>query len=203
MSPSSRRRLVRWLCHLYSLMLLAYPSAFRREYGREMALVFRDQARDVIEHGGARALLPFMLRVSCDWLHTALRESTPMTTGRLPALRWIAALPLAILSAVESQRIVGVFVPKDFRHVSLFASIAVFLMAATFVSVGVWVAPNRKSAVARIAFGVVVFWAAVSFALGAFSMATMPVVAGGCILLGGMVAYLPWRLHLSSNAARA
>ena len=31
-----------WSHRLYQLLLYAYPAAFRREYGREMAQLFRD-----------------------------------------------------------------------------------------------------------------------------------------------------------------
>ena len=198
MLSSSQERLLRWLCRIYGLMLLAYPSTFRREYSREMTLLFWNRARDVVQNVGSWALLPFMLRISWDWLHTTLRESTNMATS-LPALRWFAALPLAILAAAATQPIVGFFM-TDFHHVWILASVGFFLMAAAFVSVGVWVAPSRKDSVARIGLGVVVFWGAVSIALGALNMAATPLVWGVCILLGGVAGYLPWRRHESSQA---
>src|ERR1700694_813141 len=51
LSPSQERLLHR-LCRIYRLMLLAYPSTFRREYSREMVVVFRTQARDVMRSEG-------------------------------------------------------------------------------------------------------------------------------------------------------
>ena len=174
MLSSSQERLLRWLCRIYRLMLLAYPSTFRREYSREMVVVFRTRARDVMQRDGSSALLPFMRHISLDWLHTTLRESTDMTRS-MPTFRWFAALPLAMLSALAVLRLAGAFMaltarkgpPYDIRRGLLWADVGLFLMAAAFVGVGVWVAPGRKDAVARIALSVVVF--------------------------GGVVAYLPWR----------
>jgi hypothetical protein len=70
---------------LYAVMLRAYPSSFRREYSREMMLVFQNRARDVVKHGGSWALLPFMIRIVSDWLWTVAGEQTdsgaPCTLG--------------------------------------------------------------------------------------------------------------------------
>jgi hypothetical protein len=213
MLSSSQERLLRWLCRTYGLMLLAYPSTFRREYSREMVVVFRTHARDVVKKEGSWALLPFVLRVSWDWLHTTLRESTNMATS-MPALRWFAALPLAILAADAAQKIVGFFVRTDFHHAWIPVDVTVFLMAAAFVSIGVWVAPSRRDSVARIALSVVLFWGALYVAVVALVQATTTahfpgwqftqwmadLSPGFCILLGGVVAYLPWRRHDPSQA---
>jgi len=106
MLSSSQDRWLRWLCRVYGLMLWAYPPDFRGDYRREMLVVFRTGARDVMQREGSAALLPFMRQVSWDWLCTTLRERTTMTTS-MPALRWVAALPLAILAAVAVMRIDG------------------------------------------------------------------------------------------------
>ena len=72
-----RSRVLRLTCRLYALMLRAYPSAFRREYSREMMLVFEARSRDVVEHGGSWAMLPFMAQIARDWSWTIrLRVST-------------------------------------------------------------------------------------------------------------------------------
>ena len=201
MSASSQQRTVRWLCRFYSVMLFAYPVGFRQRYSREMAVVFRDQAREVMEYGGGWALAPFVLRVIGDWFHTALRENTDMRTS-FSTLRWFAALPLAILAGAVPERILALFI-APFPQVWILGTIA-FLMAAAFVTVSVLVVPSRKDSVARIALAVVAFWSAASLTLGAFNWATTPLVWGGCILLGGVVAYLPWRLRLlPRNAVHA
>jgi hypothetical protein len=87
MLSSLQERLLRWLCRIYGLMLLAYPSTFRREYSREMVVVFRTRGRDVVTKEGSWALLPFMGHVSWDWLYTMLRLRTPMEAVRLAGAR--------------------------------------------------------------------------------------------------------------------
>ena len=205
LSPS-QERLLRWLCRVYGLMLLAYPSSFRREYSHEMLVVFRTRARDVVLTEGSGALLPFMRHVSWDWLYTTLRERTTMTTS-MRALRWGAALPLAILAAVAVMRIDGFIVgfdlaPHDFHRVAtIWINVGFFLMAAAFVSVGVSVVPGRKDSVARIALAVVVVIAALFMTSSAVGRATTPLLWGGSALLGGVTAYLPWRHVLPGRSA--
>jgi hypothetical protein len=219
MLSSSHERIVRWLCRIYGLMLLAYPPAFRREYSREMTLLFGNRARDVAQNEASWGLPPFMLRISWDWLHTTFRERTTMAT-RMPVLRWFAALPSAMLAAYVAPAIVGFFVQRsysaleDLQRVWIQADVTVFLMAAAFVSVGVWVAPSRKDSVARIALSVVAFWGALLIAGVAlldatttphfpgsqFAQRAADVSPGFCILLGGLVAYLAWGSHAPAPA---
>ena len=82
MRSSTDPRLLRWLSCIYGLMLRAYPSVFREEYGREMVLVFDSHARDVMQKSGSLALVPFMLRIVWDWLTTALHERDQIETIR-------------------------------------------------------------------------------------------------------------------------
>ena len=206
MVSSPQERLLRWLGRIYGLMLLAYPPAFRRDYSREMTLLFRNRARDVVEKAGSWGLVPFMLHISWDWLRTTYREITNMAV-RMPALRWGAALPLAILAAVAVMRIDGFIVgfdlaPHDFHRVAtIWINVGFFLMAAAFVSVGVSVVPGRKDSVARIALAVVVVIAALFMTSSAVGRATTPLLWGGSALLGGVTAYLPWRHVLPGRSA--
>ena len=107
---------------------------------------------------------------------------------------------MAILAAVAVMRLDGfilgfnVVPDHDFR-----TNVGFFLMAAAFVSVGVSVVPGRKDSVARIALAVVVVLATWFVVVGAIRMAMTPVVWGVCALLGGVLAYLPWRLHARSQ----
>jgi hypothetical protein len=87
MLSSSQPRSLRWLCRIYRLMLLAYPSTFRREYGREMALAFRNEAQDVLQNNGSWALFPFTLHVIWDWLQTIVRERKDVATNSAVAVR--------------------------------------------------------------------------------------------------------------------
>lgn len=179
-------------------MLLAYPSTFRHEYCREMMLLFRTRAREVMQHEDRWQLLRFVWCVICDWLKTTIQEGGSMVSST-HALRWLAALPVAVVAAIAAARIVvwfpamylGLF--NRFEHVGVSITIACFAMAATFVSVGVWVVPGRKDSVARIALGVVAVGGTLFIAVSAISMALAPLVWGISILLGGGVSYLSCR----------
>lgn len=74
-----------WSLRLFRMLLVLYPRAFRRDYGREMTLVFRDTCRQV----GSAGILELWLTTVLDLLSTALTErlsevnqmsSTPMFT---------------------------------------------------------------------------------------------------------------------------
>ena len=210
MLSSSQDRWLRWLCRVYGLMLWAYPPDFRGDYRREMLVVFRTGARDVMQREGSAALLRFMRHVSWDWLYATLRERTTMTTS-MPALRWGAALPLAILAAVAVMRldgfILGFNVVPDHDFQSVGTNVGFFLMAAAFVGVLAWLSvylrdPRvraKRHLVMCIALAVVVVLATWFVVMGAIRMAMTPVVLGVCALLGGVLAYLPWRLHARSQ----
>ena len=73
-----RRRTARWpialSARVYRLLLAAYPKRFRQEYGREMALAFRDCCRDAHRQGGSLALLRLWPRTLRDLAVSALGE---------------------------------------------------------------------------------------------------------------------------------
>lgn len=58
----------------YRLLLYAYPAPFRRDFGREMAQLFRDDARDTLQRHGPVALAGLWLLTIFDLLKTALAE---------------------------------------------------------------------------------------------------------------------------------
>ena len=59
------------LCRIYSVMLYAYPSEFRLQYGAAMQQVFRDRCRETALHG---SWLRFGLRSASDWIVSTVRE---------------------------------------------------------------------------------------------------------------------------------
>jgi hypothetical protein len=73
-----RRRTARWPVTLsvrvYRLLLATYPRRFRREYGREMALAFRDCCRDAYRQDGSLALLRLWPRTLRDLAASAIGE---------------------------------------------------------------------------------------------------------------------------------
>src|SRR5713226_8624865 len=93
-----QRRLLRGVGRVYRLVLLAYPLRFRSEYSREMALAFRDRAREVAAHEGGVALVPFMLHVITDWVATVTQERLDMETMQKLRLNRVSTLGLIVLS---------------------------------------------------------------------------------------------------------
>ncbi len=59
---------------LYNLFLLAYPAPFRREYGAQMAQVFRDECRDTLRQTGSAGLMGLWLGTLIDLVKTAFAE---------------------------------------------------------------------------------------------------------------------------------
>ena len=194
---ASTQRVLRAICNIYGLMLLAYPDDFRSKYGREMLLALRNRAHDVLEGGSGCDLFAFVVHVSGDWVITALKENA-MTGTLVSRLRWIAALPLAIVAADAAPRLSGYFI-QDIRQAWIVAYFIAFFMAAVFITVGVCVVPTRRDAVARIALAVVVVLALILMTIGALNRASPAFLLGACGLLGGALAYLPWRLHLPNQ----
>jgi hypothetical protein len=62
-----------WMSRVYDVMLLAYPPSFRREYGAEMKMVFRDRVRSA-RPAGVGVLPALLIRVIVDALRTAVLE---------------------------------------------------------------------------------------------------------------------------------
>ena len=59
---------------IYTFLLLAYPTAFRREFGPHMTQVFRDSCRDQQRQAGRFGLLHVWLRTFVDLVKTAPQE---------------------------------------------------------------------------------------------------------------------------------
>lgn len=82
---------------VYAALLMAYPSGFRREYGREMRLLFADRRR---EAGGARplALLSLWCETVGDLARTAPAEHLDSLTKGGGTMRNLRTVALAILA---------------------------------------------------------------------------------------------------------
>lgn len=63
-----------YLSRCYQLLLYAYPSRFRQEYGPWMAQVFRDEMRARLQTGDTAVLLLFLLNTTLDLAKTMLIE---------------------------------------------------------------------------------------------------------------------------------
>ena len=61
-------------CRIYKLLLITYPSAFRREYGHQMQQVFRDCYRDEVRRNNNLAIAGYWIRTLLDLVLTAIKE---------------------------------------------------------------------------------------------------------------------------------
>jgi hypothetical protein len=59
---------------LYRLLLFVYPSRFRRVYGQQMALTFRDCCRDALQQGSKLTLVGLWCTVLYDLITSACSE---------------------------------------------------------------------------------------------------------------------------------
>ncbi len=64
----------------YALLLVFYPTPFRREYGSQMAQVFRDCCLKTHRQSGLPGLLSLWTLTLFDWLKTVLEEQTQRGT---------------------------------------------------------------------------------------------------------------------------
>ena len=69
----SKRMLTIFEC-LYSMLLYVYPGSFRRTYGREMVLTFRDCGREALQQRGGWGLVWWWIFILSDLLMTAFFE---------------------------------------------------------------------------------------------------------------------------------
>ncbi len=70
----SERHLAKWMTRVYGLLLWAYPATFRRRFGEDMRLIFRDLCRDTLAESGKVGLLLLVLHTLLDLTTSALRE---------------------------------------------------------------------------------------------------------------------------------
>lgn len=83
---------------LYAALLFAYPAGFRREYGREMRVLFADRRREVAGAAGPLALPRLWCETLADLLRTAPAEHLESLTkgeGMMGTLRTVALAVVA------------------------------------------------------------------------------------------------------------
>jgi hypothetical protein len=122
MAGAAQSLVLRFMGRAYALMILAYPRAFRRDFGREMYLAFRSEALELSKTAGLRSLLPFFLRVLSDWFVTLWKEHCDMPK------RLITVVTILLLLAVDWLTFHDLFEPHTVRdYLTLAASLLVFL----------------------------------------------------------------------------
>jgi hypothetical protein len=71
MRASTRHpRLSNAACRVYGVAIRLYPTAFRRAFGHELAVTFRNQLEDVLDSGGIVEWVGFAVHIAGDWIRT-------------------------------------------------------------------------------------------------------------------------------------
>jgi hypothetical protein len=112
-------RLVEWSVWIYEKLILAYPVEFRKKYGHEMTLVFREMASDTLRQRGLGGLFLIWCRVLGDLLHTVPQEHCTAFPRRIIMKTTIRTLLWGLLAA--------------FIHYFVFFSMAVLFMGLFFL----------------------------------------------------------------------
>ena len=63
-------RLAAAACKIYGLTLWTYSTEFRREFGPELALAFRNRVEDVLDDGCIHNWLAFAVHIALDTVRT-------------------------------------------------------------------------------------------------------------------------------------
>jgi hypothetical protein len=143
---------------MYRLLLRAYPAPFRREFGREMALVFRDDLRATAHDRGAAALCGLWLLTFLDLLKTALVEHVweafHMPLEKLA--RWSG--PAAVIGGpFYILGVIFAYGPNDSANGSVFSGVSLYLSTMLLLGLGIFGLHRRLSRTARganrLAFG--------------------------------------------------
>lgn len=143
---------------MYRLLLRAYPAPFRREFGREMALLFRDDLRATAHDRGAAALGGLWLLTFFDLLKTALAEHVweafHMPLEKLA--RW-SGPAAAIGGPFYVQGVIWIFGLDDGTNESVFSGVSLYLSTMLLLGLAIFGFHRRLSHTAgganRPAFG--------------------------------------------------
>jgi hypothetical protein len=176
---------------IYNLLLYAYPASFRREYGRPMAQLFRDEARDTLQGSGTAGLIGLWFLTLFDLLKTAIAEHIwevfHMPLQKL-LQRWsgpaaaIAGLLWVSPSLIEVEGNLGIL---------LYAP-AFLLMAVGLAGLYQRLSASQRLA-SRLAFGVALMGLLIMLAVALFLLIPVPDAANFFFgtLWGVLVAFLP------------
>lgn len=106
----------------YALLLAAYPREFRREYGREMALVFADRCRDQRRAGGAAALARLWGEALLDLALTAPREHLEGLRGGGGVMRTLRTVALALAAYAFTLLVVAPLYARNVQNLPGFVN---------------------------------------------------------------------------------
>ncbi|HVZ20020.1 MAG TPA: hypothetical protein VG871_03100 [Vicinamibacterales bacterium] len=59
-------------CRVYGAAIWLYPAEFRRAFGRELAVTFRNDVEDALNDGGVAHWAKFAVHIAVDWIRTCV-----------------------------------------------------------------------------------------------------------------------------------
>jgi hypothetical protein len=122
---------------VYRMLLIAYPAAYRREYGALMVQVFRDMCRDSYRQGGAAAVALWWCSTLLDLVYTAFeqRRKVRFTVSKSTFMRLTGVL-LIVGGAFWSLAAFSQFQPDDHYTYYGIYQLLIWLLAPAFLLVG-------------------------------------------------------------------
>jgi len=99
------QRMVRLACATYRALLIFYPAAHRREYGREMSQLFRDQCRAASRKGGGIRVVGHCARTLVDFVFSATREHAENQLNQMKNITPSRASLILIIAAIFLQQL--------------------------------------------------------------------------------------------------
>jgi hypothetical protein len=67
-------------CKVYLVVIWFYPAEFRRAFGHELVVTFRNRVEDVLDSGGIIKWLAFAVHIAVDWMRTCWMLMTESRT---------------------------------------------------------------------------------------------------------------------------
>jgi signal peptidase I len=140
------------LCRIYSVLLYAYPRAFRQQYGNAMQQLFRDQCRDIARTPSRLPMVRFAIHLVADWVSTVAREraAAVWSAGRKPSPRGFVAewaITIAIYLFATTTMVQAYVIPTGSMEGTLRVGDHVLVDRVTFAqpgSLGRHILPYRE-----------------------------------------------------------
>ena len=76
--PTRHPRLSAVACRIYSLTICVYPTEFRRTFGHELVITFRNRVEEVLDGGSFLEWLAFAWHIAIDCIRTCSTLSTEL-----------------------------------------------------------------------------------------------------------------------------
>src|SRR5262245_21237822 len=77
-APTRHPRLSEVACRFYSVTICVYPTEFRRAFGHDLVVTFRNRVEDVLDGGGVLEWLAFAGHIAIDCVRTCCTLSSEL-----------------------------------------------------------------------------------------------------------------------------